>query len=147
MSFDFTKQEILDWIDFLYKDLLNHRVYVGGFYFKFDQLNGFKKKLSVIENEIRQTNEKFNKNIDYSIKNVCTSIPERPLELTEKNVLKLYDLEKFSKEVKSSLDVINNKLQNIEDNALAKKWQSLVERLVECSKKAFDYVGKNIYMQ
>ena len=95
------------------------------------------------ENNVKQLEEL----IDYSIKNVCTSIPERPLELTEKNVLKLYDLEKFSKEVKSSLDVINNKLQKIEDNVLAKKWQSLVERLVECSKKAFDYVGKNIYMQ
>lgn len=94
------------------------------------------------ENNVKQLEEL----IDYTINNVCVSIPERPLKLVEKNVLKLYDLEMFSKEVKSSLSTIDIKLQNIGNDALAKKWQTLVSRLVECSKKAFDYVGKNIFM-
>lgn len=94
------------------------------------------------ENNVKQLEEL----IDYTINNVCISIPERPLKLDEKNILKLYDLEMFSKEVKSSTDAIDVRLQNIGNDALAKKWQTLVSRLVECSKKAFDYVGKNISM-
>lgn len=94
------------------------------------------------ENNVKQLEEL----IDFTINNVCIPILERPLKLDEKNILKLYDLEMFSKEVKSSMDAIDIKLQKIGNDALAKKWQTLVSRLVECSKKAFDYVGKNISM-
>lgn len=107
MSFDFTKQEILDWIDFLYKDLLNHRVYVGGFYFKFDQLNGFKKKLSVIENEIRLANAKFNKNIQLLQKNAVKSV-SASLELQNKALLKDINFQHVKiKAINKNNEVIN----------------------------------------
>lgn len=92
------------------------------------------------ENSVKQ----FEELIDLAIKNICVPIPERPMQLGEKNLLKLYSPEKFNNEVKASLGYIDIKLQNIGDDALAKKWQDLVQRLIECSTKAFNYIGKNI---
>jgi hypothetical protein len=92
------------------------------------------------ENNVKQ----FEELIDLAIEKICVPIPERPMQLGEKNLLALYDPEKFSNEVKNSLSVIDMKLQNIGNDALAKKWQDLVQRLVECSKKAFNHIGKNI---
>ena len=92
------------------------------------------------ENNVKQ----FEELIDLAIEKICVPIPERPMQLGEKNLLALYNPEKFNAEVKSSMAAIDIKLQNIGDDALAKKWQSLVQRLVECSTKAFNYIGKNI---
>lgn len=92
------------------------------------------------ENNVKQ----FEELIDITIEEICVPIPERPMQLGEKNLLALYNPEKFNAEVKSSMAAIDIKLQNIGDDALAKKWQSLVQRLVECSTKAFNYIGKNI---
>lgn len=92
------------------------------------------------ENNVKQ----FEELIDITIEKICVPIPERPMQLGEKNLLALYNPEKFNNEVKNSLSAIDIKLQNIGDDALAKKWQSLVQRLVECSTKAFNYIGKNI---
>ena len=92
------------------------------------------------ENNVKQ----FEELIDLAIEKICVPIPERPMKLGEKNLLALYNPEKFNDEVKSSMANIDIKLQKIGNDALAKKWQSLVQRLVECSKKAFDYIGKNI---
>lgn len=94
------------------------------------------------ENNVKQ----FEELINITIEKICVSIPERPMQLGEKNLLALYNPEKFNNEVKSSLSAIDIKLQNIGNDALAKKWQDLVQRLVNCSKKAFEYIGKNISM-
>lgn len=92
------------------------------------------------ENNVKQ----FEELIDLAIEKICVTIPERPMQLGEKNTLALYNPEKFNNEVKNSLSAIDIKLQNIGNDALAKKWQDLVQRLVECSTKAFNYIGKNI---
>ena len=92
MSLEFTKEEILNWIDFLYKDLLNHRVYVGGFYFTFDQLKGFKKKLRAIEKEIKQANDELSKNIQILQKNAVKSLSDT-LELKNKALKKEIDFQ------------------------------------------------------
>ena len=92
------------------------------------------------ENNVKQ----FEELIDLTIEKICVPIPERPMQLGEKNLLALYNPEKFNNEVKSSLSTIDIKLQGIGNDALAKKWQDLVQRLVECSTKAFNYIGKNI---
>ena len=62
MNDKITKQEIIDWIDFLYKDLLTHYVYIGGFYFTFDQLDDFFIKLVSIERRIKRVNNTININ-------------------------------------------------------------------------------------
>lgn len=76
MDTNVTKQEILDWINFLYKDLLNHRVYIGGFYFTFDQLDNFNSKLRGIERKIRRANNELNINSHILQKNVLKSLSE-----------------------------------------------------------------------
>ena len=65
MNDKITKQEIIDWIDFLYKDLLTHYVYIGGFYFTFDQLDEFFLKLTNIERQIRRVNNTININSSF----------------------------------------------------------------------------------
>lgn len=92
------------------------------------------------ENNVKQ----FEELIDLTIEKICVPISERPMQLGEKNLLALYNPEKFNNEVRNSLDALNFKLQSIGNDDLAKKWQNLIQRLVECSTKAFNYIGKNI---
>ena len=47
-----TKQELLDWIDFLYKDLLMDNVLVGGYYFNLSQLGELNKTKKKIDEKI-----------------------------------------------------------------------------------------------
>lgn len=47
-----TKQELLDWIDFLYKDLLMDNVKVGGYYFNLSQLKELGKTKKEIDRKI-----------------------------------------------------------------------------------------------
>lgn len=47
-----TKQELLDWIDFLYKDLLMDNVLVGGYYFNLSQLKDLTKTKRKIDQQI-----------------------------------------------------------------------------------------------
>ena len=54
------KKELVDWINFLYQDLLEHRVLIGGYYFTFDQLDEFLKKKSLMERRITHINNKMN---------------------------------------------------------------------------------------
>ena len=47
-----TKDEIQNWIDFLYADLLNDNIYIGGYYFSFKQLPEFEILQSQIDEKI-----------------------------------------------------------------------------------------------
>lgn len=108
------------------------------------QMSGIKVDDEATYKEWENNVKQFEELIDLAIEKICVPIPERPMKLGEKNLLALYNPEKFNDEVKSSMANIDIKLQKIGNDALAKKWQDLVQRLVECSKKAFDYIGKNI---
>lgn len=50
------KTEIKNWVMFLYKDLLNHYVKIGGYLFKFDQLEDFLNKKNLLERRITKAN-------------------------------------------------------------------------------------------
>lgn len=39
-----SKQEIHNWIDFLYSDLLQDNIYIGGYFFNLNQLKDFAEK-------------------------------------------------------------------------------------------------------
>ena len=43
-----TKQEIQEWILFLYSDLLKDNIYIGGYYFNLDQLKDFDFKKDIL---------------------------------------------------------------------------------------------------
>lgn len=43
------KEEVQEWIEFLYKDLLNDDIYIGGYFFRFDQLPEFEQKQKQID--------------------------------------------------------------------------------------------------
>ena len=58
----FTKQELIDWVNFLYKDLLEHSVYIGGYFFNFEQLDEFLNKKSKMERKITGATNKMNIN-------------------------------------------------------------------------------------
>ena len=53
-----TKQELIDWVDFLYQDLLNYQVYVGGFYFYFEQLLHFLDKKTQLSKKLNGVTDK-----------------------------------------------------------------------------------------
>ncbi len=44
MTQTITKQEIQEWINFLYQDLLQDNIFIGGYYFNLKQLHDFKNK-------------------------------------------------------------------------------------------------------
>ena len=50
-----SKQEIHNWIDFLYSDLLQDNIYIGGYFFNLNQLKDFaekKKQLDELDKEL-----------------------------------------------------------------------------------------------
>ena len=56
------RQEIQEWIEFLYNDLLNDDIYIGGYFFRFEQLQDFRKIQKdiddVIQTNLKQINDK-----------------------------------------------------------------------------------------
>lgn len=50
-----TKQEVKDWINFLYSDLLRDDVLIGGYYFNFSQLSDFEK----LEQDLNEKSSKI----------------------------------------------------------------------------------------
>ena len=58
-----SKQEIKDWINFLYSDLLNDNVNIGGYYFNFSQLKDFEKLKEELDKKSRKI---LNKNSEGS---------------------------------------------------------------------------------
>lgn len=91
-----SKQELKDWINFLYSDLLKDNVYIGGYFFKFDQLKDF---------------EKLKKEIDSKSKAILRRIKERNRQLIKKdknssyNALQCAQNEDFEKLNKISVKV------------------------------------------
>jgi len=65
-----TKNEIISWVDFLYKDLLTHRVLIGGYFFNFDQMSAIKCKMNTLEDEIRRLANEMN--ISYRLRGKST---------------------------------------------------------------------------
>lgn len=55
-----TKQELIDWINFQYEDLLNYRISIGGYYFTFDQIKDFLIKKRSLEKRISRVNHEIN---------------------------------------------------------------------------------------
>ena len=53
-----TKQEIKDWINLLYKDLLNDDVYIGGYFFNFKQLKDFEKTKKKLDKQFEKKLQK-----------------------------------------------------------------------------------------
>ena len=47
------RQEIQEWIEFLYNDLLNDDIYIGGYFFRFEQLHEFYNTQKAIDNKIQ----------------------------------------------------------------------------------------------
>lgn len=47
------RQEIQEWIEFLYNDLLNDDIYIGGYFFRFGQLQEFRNTQKAIDNKIQ----------------------------------------------------------------------------------------------
>lgn len=58
-----SKQEIKDWINFLYSDLLNDNINIGGYYFNLKQLKEFKKVKEILDKNSRKI---LNKNSEGS---------------------------------------------------------------------------------
>lgn len=56
MNNTISKQEIIEWINFSYKDLLSKYVFIGGYNFTFDQLNDFLAQINAIESKITSVN-------------------------------------------------------------------------------------------
>lgn len=48
-----TKQEIQDWINFLYQDLLQDNIYIGGYFFNLKQLPEFEKKKQNLDKQVQ----------------------------------------------------------------------------------------------
>lgn len=55
-----TKKELIDWINFSYNDLLDYRIYIGGYYFTFDQINDFLAKKNSLEKRLTKVNHEIN---------------------------------------------------------------------------------------
>lgn len=55
-----TKKELIDWINFQYEDLLTYRIYIGGYYFIFDQINDFLVKKNALEKRLSRVNHEMN---------------------------------------------------------------------------------------
>jgi hypothetical protein len=47
------RQEIQEWIEFLYNDLLNDDIYIGGYFFRFEQLQEFYNTQKAIDDKIQ----------------------------------------------------------------------------------------------
>ena len=93
------KKELVDWINFLYQDLLEHRVLIGGYYFTFDQLDDFlKKKISLERKITRVTNEM----------NVLDTLIGKPTLKSHTTRLKL-----TKEQSKKELDFITDKITAI----------------------------------
>lgn len=76
-----TKQEIQDWINFLYEDLQNDKVYIGGYYFYFPQLKDFNKIDNKINNSIKQKTKRLMSKITNLLTD--TKFQNKPLENNE----------------------------------------------------------------
>ena len=46
-----SKQEIHNWIDFLYSDLLQDNIYIGGYFFNLNQLKDFAEKKKQLDDK------------------------------------------------------------------------------------------------
>lgn len=68
-----SKQEIKDWINFLYFDLLDDNVNIGGYYFNFKQLKEFKKLKEELDKKSQKILNKNTKDRQLSKKNKNSS--------------------------------------------------------------------------
>lgn len=72
-----TREYIQEWIEFLYKDLLNDDIYIGGYYFSFKQLPDFARVQKEIDEIISsKLNDKKTKSTQLSKKNKNASYNE-----------------------------------------------------------------------
>ena len=106
-----SKHEIIDWIDFLYKDLLTSYVYVGGFYFTFNQIDELFNKMRAIESQIRRVNNTININNSF-IKIPLLKDNVAPLEKENKQLL-LYKQELLT-QVTSKISAIDTQYSKVE---------------------------------
>lgn len=54
MTQTITKQEIQEWINFLYQDLLQDNILIGGYYFNLKQLHDFKNKKQQLDTQTKK---------------------------------------------------------------------------------------------
>lgn len=104
-----TKKEIKDWVNFLYEDLLEHRVFVGGYYFTFDQIDTFKSKKKVMDDKIRRVNKNLGV-MDTLLNKPLLNRQRMALELESKKFIddtisdKIKAINKYSEEVTIPVD-------------------------------------------
>lgn len=81
-----SKKEIQEWINFLYKDLLQDDIYIGGYYFNFKQLESFKKQKNQIDKKYKKKQNILNilLNKPKQIKQI-KQINESIIKITTKN--------------------------------------------------------------
>ena len=81
-----SKKEIQEWINFLYKDLLQDDIYIGGYYFNFKQLESFKKQKNQIDKKYKKKQNILNilLNKPEQIKQI-KQINESIIKITTKN--------------------------------------------------------------
>jgi len=92
------KQEIQDWINFLYQDLLKDNIFIGGYFFSFSQLPEFEKLQSKITKKICSPSQlsKINKKIACS---ASERAQNEDLDALETIIVKLTAKDKFNKQI------------------------------------------------
>lgn len=94
-----SKQEIIDWIQFQYEDLIKSNIIIGGFYFTFNQLNDFLLNVIFMEQKISKLTNEMN------IKSHLMTNPLLKLPTTR--------LEQAKKELKQEADFVTTKIDAV----------------------------------
>lgn len=104
------KKEIIEWINFQYLNLVAGYTKIGGYYFKFDQLNEILLSKTKLEKELsslsNQIDIKTNLKIEPGLKSLITRLKQAKNELKRKSdliVTKIKVKNKFYEEVELSL--------------------------------------------
>lgn len=112
-----TRQEIQDWINFLYSDLLNDNIYIGGYYFNFKQLEDFKKQEYEVEKIIKKREK------DIQLSNFISNASYSDIQRAQNENLKQQD--------------------NISVNLTTKnKFNEIIT--FPCTKQEFDFVHRDL---
>ena len=118
MKSNLTKQELIDWINFLYNDLKQFHVLIGGFYFTFNQLDDFYDKFISLTRRSRRLNDEMNINTHLASKE---AVEARLSRLRDKN-----------KSLKREADFITTKI-----NAISKHNEHIQ---LQVTQDEFEYV-------
>ena len=95
-----TREEIKDWINFEYENLLKNNVMIGWFYFTFDQLDDFLYILIKMEQKINKLTNEMNIKTQL-ITNPLLKLPTTRLEQSKKAIKQEADF------ITAKIDVIN----------------------------------------